>query len=173
MRVGFQWVWETLLTWVCGILLPKFFVRTSTILYGRKCLRQTFSFLFSSSFGVVSDFIQNFIKRRRVLLKTQFKRETERQREERTLFHFAIISSFNKTCCRFIVVVRIIIRRPLLVFYEKKALLIKERRFDLYEKRHFWIFFSHHHPPSSLLYCCVCYCKVFSWSRRRSFKERV
>ena len=93
-----------------------------------------FSLLLSK---VVSDFIQNFIKRRRVLLKTQFKRETERQREERTLFHFAIISSFNKTCCRFIVVVRIIIRRPLLVFYEKKALLIKERRFDLYEKRHF------------------------------------
>ena len=34
--------------WVCGILLPKFFVRTSTILYGRECLHQKFflSFLF-------------------------------------------------------------------------------------------------------------------------------
>ena len=50
-----------------------------------------FSLLLSK---VVSDFIQNFIKkRRRVLLKTQFKRERERQREERTLFHFAILSS--------------------------------------------------------------------------------
>ena len=48
-----------------------------------------FSLLLSK---VVSDFIQNFIKRRRVLLKTQF-RERERQREERTLFHFAILSS--------------------------------------------------------------------------------
>ena len=50
-----------------------------------------FSLLLSK---VVSDFIQNFIKRRRVLLKTQF-RERERQREERTLFHAIIIVHYD------------------------------------------------------------------------------
>ena len=75
------------------IILPKFFVRTSTILYGRECVfAKIFPFFSLLLSKVVSDFIQNFIKKRRkVLLKTQFKRERERQREERTLFHAIII----------------------------------------------------------------------------------
>ena len=71
------------------IILPKFFVRTSTILYGRECVFAKifpfFSLLLSKV--VVSDFIQNFIKRRRrVLLKTQCKRERERDREKKEHF---------------------------------------------------------------------------------------
>ena len=50
------------------IILPKFFVRTSTILYGRECVfAKIFPFFSLLLSKVVSDFIQNFIKRRRVL----------------------------------------------------------------------------------------------------------
>ena len=46
----------------------KIFVRTSTILYGRKCVfAKIFPFFSLLLSKVVSDFIQNFIKRRRVL----------------------------------------------------------------------------------------------------------
>jgi hypothetical protein len=76
----------------------KFFVRTSTILYGqRKCLRQTFSFLFSSSFksGLIRFYTKLHKKKKKsfVVKHSVKEREREREREERTLFHFAIISS--------------------------------------------------------------------------------
>ena len=61
------------------------------------CLRQNFSFLFSSSFksGLIRFYTKLHKKKKKsfVVKHSVKERERERQREERTLFHFAILSS--------------------------------------------------------------------------------